>query len=317
VKILVVAAGAVGSVFAARLLQAGHDVEVVARPAHAAEIGKRGLRIEGVAPGTFPVRSTEELGDALRPDLLLLTAKTFDLPGVAAAVGHRFLDLPPTLLPQNGLHIEQGVVDSMRRAGVPDPAPSVVRAVTFLGATLERPGVVRQVSPGELLFQDESVGGPAAAATREFLAVFRSTSIQVRTVPDLPRELWRKAIVNAAINPITALSGITNGHVLDPEHRDTAIALVREAQRAARLAGFEFSDREVDDDLERVVRGTAENRSSMLQDWDRGRPTEVEAISGEVLREAARHGVDLPATREIVRQLRAGPPSPARRAQPS
>ncbi|HTW40075.1 MAG TPA: 2-dehydropantoate 2-reductase [Thermoplasmata archaeon] len=316
-KILILAAGAVGSILAARLEESGHEVEVVARADHAAAIRASGLRIDGVGAGTFRLPALDGLAGATEPDLVIVTAKTFDLPNAARDLGRRFPQLPPTLLPQNGLHIEGPIRDLLRSIGVGEPERSLVRAVTFLGATLERPGVVRQVGNGELVFQDPAAGGPAASATREFVRVFRGTTLRVRTVPDLERELWRKAIVNAAINPLTALHGVPNGRLRDPPYRDPARRLLREAQQAASLAGYAFSDAESDAELDRVLRGTAENRSSMLQDWDRGRPTEVDAISGEILREAESHGVELPETRAVVQRLRAGHPPPAGGTQPS
>jgi 2-dehydropantoate 2-reductase len=304
VKILILAAGAIGSVLAARLQQAGHDVEVVARPDHVAAIRAHGLVVEGLAPGTFHVRALESLHDASGPELAILAAKTVNLATAAAELGRRFPRLPPTLLPQNGLHVEGPVRDVLRSEGVTTSEHSLVRAVTFLGATLERPGVVRQAGNAELVFQDPSAGGAAASATTAFLELFRGTRVRTRTVPDLERELWRKAIVNAAVNPVTALHGVTNGRLLVAPYHDPATRLLREAQRAAALAGYGISDAEADAELERVLRATAENRSSMLQDWTRGRPTEIDAISGEILREAAAHGVHLPETEAVVAQLR-------------
>jgi 2-dehydropantoate 2-reductase len=306
VKILVVAAGAVGSVFGARLAQGGHEVELVARPDHVAAIRERGLRVDGVGAGTFRLRAVTDVRDASEPERVVIAAKTFDLATVAAALGTRFPRLPPTLLPQNGLHVEATVERSLRSAGVDRPAVSLVRAVTLLGATLVGPGVVRQVGDGELILQDPERAGASAAWVRSFRDVFAGTSIHVRTVPDLERELWRKALVNAAINPVTALEGVVNGRLGEPPYREQAQTLLREAQRAAALAGYPFSDAEADADLERVIRDTAENRSSMLQDWERGRPTEVDAISGEILKVAGRARVDLPATRAVVARLRAG-----------
>jgi 2-dehydropantoate 2-reductase len=126
--------------------------------------------------------------------------------------------------------------------------------------------------------------------------------------------------VNAAINPITADQGIENGALLKEPWRGQAERLLREAQAAARAEGFDFSDEEADRELWRVVRATAQNRSSMLQDLDRGRPTEIEAISGEILAAGGRHGIDLPQTRRALQRIRRreaqGPDRPQRPAAP-
>ena len=316
-KILVVGAGAVGSLFAARLTAVGNHVELTGRPEHISAIRARGLRVEGTGAGTFRPEAIPDLGRASAPDAVLLTVKTFDLASAATALADRFARVVPTLLPQNGLNVEQTVVGPLRRASGTDPTPWLVRAVNSVPVTLVGPGVVRQAGEGELVLRDPEVRSPSSEATAVFQKLFDRSGIPVRLVRDLDRELWRKALVNAAINPVTALHQVTNGRLLEAPYREEAHTLLREAQRAAQSAGFVFSDAEADHDLDRVVRATAENRSSMLQDRDRGRPTEIDAISGEVLRAAAAHGIDLPATRSVVDRLRRERIDPTGRAQPS
>jgi 2-dehydropantoate 2-reductase len=193
----------------------------------------------------------------------------------------------------------------------------LVRAVNTIPASLLAPGVVRQPGRGELILADPAAAGPAALATGRFLAPLRAAGLPVRTVPELAPELWRKALVNAAINPVTALYRVENGRLLEAPYRAEAARLLREAQRASALAGFPFTDEEADRSLELVLRATAGNRSSMLQDVERGRPTEIDAISGAIVRTAASHGVDLPATRAVIARLGVVSAGRARGAQPS
>jgi len=315
VKLLVVGAGAVGSLFAARLAAAGYDVELTARPEHVSAIRAQGLRVEGTTPGTYHPIALGSLAEAASPDAVLVTVKTFDLAETASALGRRFPLLPPTLLPQNGLHVERSFADALPpavRSGVPR---AVVRAINSIPVTLVGPGVIRQAGVGQLLLRDPGSGGREAEATAEFVELLRRAELPVRLVVDFERELWRKALVNAAINPVTAIRRVPNGRLLEPPFRDEAIALLREAQRAAAAAGVPFSDDEAERDFERVARATAENRSSMLQDLDRGRPTEIDAISGEIVRTAGGHGIDLPRTRAAIAQLHAATSGP--RTQPS
>ncbi len=304
-KLLVLGAGAVGSLLAARLSAAGHPVELVARPDHADAIRARGLRVVGTSPGTFHPSALDDLAEAAPPDAVLLTVKTFDLASASGRLARRFPRLPPTLLPQNGLGIERTVEAAIRASAGEDAEAVLVRASNSIPVTLVGPGVVRQAGVGEIVLRDPASGGPARDAAALFVTLLDRAGIPVRLVDDLERELWRKALINAAINPVTALHRVPNGRLLELPYREEATGLLREAQRAAALAGFEFSDREADADFERVARATAENRSSMLQDRDRGRPTEVDAISGEILRVAVAQGVDLPRTRAVVERLRA------------
>lgn len=236
------------------------------------------------------------------PDAIFLTVKSFDLAAAAAAVARGTRPGTPVLLPQNGLGIEEVAARALRSGGWSDPERVLVRAVNSLPATWVRPGEVRVAGEGEMVLPEAR--GPSASSIQVFERLLRDAGIRTRSVPDLRREVWKKAIVNAAVNPVTALHGVVNGRLLDSPYREEAAHLLEEAARAARAVGIEVSDEEARADLDRVVRATAENRSSMLQDLDRGRPTEVDAISGEILRSANGHGLDLLYTRAAVAQIR-------------
>jgi 2-dehydropantoate 2-reductase len=317
VKILVFGAGAIGSLFGARLVAAGNSVQLVGRAEHVAAIRSHGLRVEGTGAGTFRVEALSDVREATSPDVVILAVKTFNLASTASALGARLSRWVPILLPQNGLNVETTVAAALRSREGEDPTPWLVRAVNTVPVTLVGPGIVRQAGDGEVVIRDPQLPGPSADAASVFRALLTEAGIRVRLVPDLERELWRKALVNAAINPVTALHRVPNGRLLVDPYREEARVLLREAQQAAAAAGFAFTDAEADRDLDRVVRSTAENRSSMLQDRERGRPTEIDAISGEILRTATRQGIDLPATRAVVERLRAAARGSTGRAKSS
>jgi 2-dehydropantoate 2-reductase len=317
VKVLVVGAGAVGSLFGARFVQAGHSVELVGRPEHVAAIRANGLWIRGVGEVRVAIAARSELPAPVSADAVLLTVKTFDLPQVAETLGRATPTPLPTLLTQNGLGVEDAAVSGLTRGGWPEPAAWTVRAVHSVPATFVAPGEVRAAGTGEVLLPDPARSGALAPRIQLFRVLLAGAGFSVRLVTDFEREVWRKALVNAAINPLTAVRGVTNGQLLTEPARTEALALLAEARSVARAEGFDFSESETREDFERVARATADNRSSMLQDLDRGRPTEVEAISGELLRRGAAHRLDLPATRGVVEQLRSRFTERSRRPQPS
>jgi 2-dehydropantoate 2-reductase len=317
VRITVVGAGAVGCLLGARLAASGQNVRMIGRPESVEALRRNGIAVEGVAPGRWPVEAGTTVGPAPPPELVLLTVKTFDLIAAARELATALPTPVPTLLPQNGLRVERPVAAVVRERGWRDPAAMLVRAVNSIPAMLLAPGVVRQPGVGELLLPDPSVAGPAARASERWASALGAAGIPVRTVADLELELWRKALVNAAINPVTAIHHVPNGALLEPPYRAEAWTLLREAQQAAALAGVPFTDEAADRALERVLRATADNRSSMLQDVERGRPTEIDEISGEILRTAAEYGVDLPATRNVLGRLGTAAAARGRPAQPS
>ncbi len=312
--VVVVGAGAVGSLLGGRLHAAGTPVLLVGRPAHVAAIRAHGLRIDGVDAQTVPLPAETRIPPGTDAAGVLVTVKTFDLSTAAEEIA-RSLRPTPVLLLENGLGIEPVAIERLGAGGWADPARSVVRAINSVPATLVGPGVVRAAGSGELIVPVPS--GAAADAIRRLTDLLRSARLPVRAVREFDREVWRKALVNAAINPVTAIHGVANGRLADGPLHDEAVGLLHEAIRAAGSAGFDFEFAEAEDDLARVVRATSENRSSMLQDVDRGRPTEIDAISGAIVRVAADHGVDLPRTRSVIERLRRSAATRPRSAQSS
>lgn len=302
-RVVIFGAGAVGSLFAAYLDRAGHSVLLIGRADHVAAVRANGLRVTGRIEGTFRVDAAVDLRPGPTPDAVLLMVKTFDLKQAAASLGRAVRPGTPILLPQNGLGAEEVVRTALLAEGWMEPEAALVRAVNSVPATWVAPGEVRAAGDGELVLPERR--GPAAEAVARFEQLFRGSGLRLRSAEDLPREVWRKALVNAAINPVTAIYGVANGRLLESPYREEVDELLGEAARTARAAGIPLSDTEARTDLVRVLRATAENRSSMLQDLERGRPTEIEAISGELLRVARAHHLELPFTEHAVARVRA------------
>ena len=307
--VVVFGAGAVGTLFAARLTHARHQVTLVARPESVLQITAQGLTVEGTRPCHVPGVAVGTVPTDRPVDALLLGVKAYDVRGACADIARRRPHPVPLLLPQNGLGIEERAVDGLTTGGWADPSPWVVRAIHSIPATLLGAGRVRQAGDGEILLPAESV--PPTPAVETWASLLSGLGYPVRRTTVLAREVWRKALVNAAINPVTADHGIPNGWLQRDPYRGQALQLLSEARAVAEAEGHAFREEELESDLWRVVRATAANRSSMLQDVERGRRTEVEEISGEILSRGRAHGLDLPATRRAVERLRRRSPAPA------
>ncbi len=303
-RTVVLGAGATGSLFGARLVAAGESVLLVGRREHVATVRAHGLAIEGVAPGRFRLDAAERLPNDGPVDLVLVTVKSFDLPTAMEALG-RIRSPTPTALLGNGLGLEATAVRSLRDAGWERPERYVARAIHTVPATLLGAGRVRASGSGDVVVPTPETAGPAERTVRLLLDLFGRVGIPIRTTATFEREVWRKVIVNAAINPLTALHGVTNGRLAETSLHAEARQLLEEAVAVAQAEGTAIGLEEAVADLERVVRATAENRSSMLQDLERGRPTEIAAISGEILRRGERHGRSLPATARVIAELEA------------
>jgi len=316
VRIVIVGAGAVGSLLGASLTEGGNSVLLVGRPDHVAAIRAHGLTVSGPRPRVVPLEAAPDVPPGTDCDVVMITTKTFDLARASTELAHA-LSARPTLLLQNGLGVVPLAKRALAEGGWPDPAPYLVQGLNSIPATWVGPGEVRETGLGEILLPVPGEAGPAAGAARLFRMVLDGAKVAVEAVPEFEREVWRKVLLNAAINPVTAARGVTNGELLKEPLRTEALRLLGEALAVARSAGFDFTSEEVTRDFERVARATADNRSSMLQDIDRGRPTEIDAISGEILREATRYGLDLPGTRAIVAEVAARAARGPSRPQPS
>jgi 2-dehydropantoate 2-reductase len=317
VRVTIVGAGAIGSLFGAYLSRGGHEVELIGRPEFFSAVRDHGLWVQGATDAIYRVEARSDFTDGIRADAVMVTVKAFDLDSVLEAVARALPAPVPILLPQNGLGIEDHATAALKRGGWSDAAPWTVRAVLYLPATLVAPGVVREGGTGTILLPARPPSDARTGRTDLFRRLFHDAGFHVLVTDEFDRELWRKVLVNAAINPVTASLGVPNGALASGPPRDRALALLDEARRVAAAEGFAFSADEAVADLDRVVLESASNHSSMLQDLERGRPTEIEAISGELLRRAAEHGLDLPATRSVRAEVLAKVAERASRPQPS
>lgn len=303
-RVTVFGAGAVGQLFGARLQRARHEVVLVAREAEVVAIRLNGLRVEGAFEGTFEVAAVDALTEGMSTEAVLLTVKAPDVRAAGEEIARRLRPVPPILALQNGLGVEEELLAGLVAGGAADQPGPVVRGVNTVPVTRLEPGRVRQPGEGEVVLDAGS-----DPATQLFADLLASAGLAVRRSPDLPREIWKKVLVNAAINPVTADHGIPNGQLARDPWRGQAEKLLHEARRVAAAEGFEFTEEEAEAELWKVVRATAHNRSSMLQDLDRGHRTEIDAISGALLVRGKRHGLELPQTARILARIRAREPN--------
>lgn len=188
---------------------------------------------------------------------------------------------------QNGL----GNYETLRAAiGEQRAAAGVI----YVGARLDGDGVLHATGAGRA-----ELGRPAATAPRTHLedlaGLLRAGSMDVSVRPDIWPAIWRKVATNAAVNPTTALLGCLNSELLGDEAAGRiADVLAREVARVATAAGVRIGEDDAVTWWRQMAQLTGANRSSMLQDVEAKRATEVDAICGAVYREGRRRGVDAP-----------------------
>jgi 2-dehydropantoate 2-reductase len=276
-RVLVAGAGAIGQWLGLRLLQTGQDVTLLARPAHVEALARDGLRITGLTSAHGHVPAVSSLADVRGPfDLVLLTCKAHQTAALGEAVAPLVAADGTLCTLQNGL----GNVEKLRRFL---PRDRLAVALTSHGVTVERPGHLRHAGTGATLV-GPALGGPDAAAQRVYRA-FVQAGLDPEWHDAMRGPVWRKAIVNAGINPVGALYGVKNGEILKrADLRKLCLGLVRESVGLARVARVPLPAGDLEQLTLLTLEKTANNKCSMLQDVEARRPTEVEQITGRFVR---------------------------------
>ncbi len=276
--VVVFGAGSLGSLIGG-LLSAEHDVTLVGRPPHVDAVRADGLRLTGlIERRVYPDAVTELDADVTAADLAVVTVKAYDTEAAAEALAG--CDLGATLSLQNGMGNEETLAG---RLDCP-----VLAGTTDYGARYREPGVVECTGVGTVTLgpppgDDGRSGGDLASRIGD---AFGAAGIETRVESDMRPHLWEKLAVNAGINPVTALARVENGALLDGPAGEVAEAAAEEVAAVARTAGVDLPDEASREAVRRVASATATNRSSMLQDVDAGRRTEVDAIAGYVVERA-------------------------------
>ena len=319
-KITVFGAGAIGGYLAAKLALAGHEVAVVARGAHLAAMRTRGLVLDDRGTTrTARLRATDRAAELGPQELVVVAVKAHAMPQVAPAIA-TLLGSETIIVPaQNGIpwwfpYRAGGALDGTEIAAVDpdgsvrrhlDPA-RVVGCVVYIAAAVAEPGLVRRFG-GNMLVLGEPDGAtsPRLARTAE---AFTGAGVKIEATPRIRDALWMKLWGNIAFNPVSVLTGATQGRMVrDPGVRAVLRAAMLEMQAVAERLGARF-DKEVD---ARIDEGAyvGDFKTSMLQDFEAGRPVEIDPIVFAVVELGRRVGVATPMLEAIgaLTRLRAAP----------
>ena len=143
-------------------------------------------------------------------------------------------------------------------------------------------------------------GGEASNSALGLLQAFEAANLNPIWSDDVKNIVWRKLLLNVAINPVCAIAGVRNGALLEvPELWDQAMAAMLEAAAVARASGVDLGEVDFENHLRKVVETTSENRCSMLQDVMAGRATEIDSLCGAVVERGESFGIPTPANQSL------------------
>jgi 2-dehydropantoate 2-reductase len=287
--IVVLGAGAIGSVYGAKL-SAAHDVVLVARGAHVDAINRDGLRITGAEERVYRVAARTRVDTLPADALVLLTTKVSDTVEVLDSVGHHLTPESVLLCVQNGLYSE-----AVAKSVVGDRC-LVLRAITHFGAIFRAPGVVELKVSGSTRIEDS----PRSAAIAE---AFTRCGVDSQVTTRIKDEMWQKLVVNCVINPINAITRTEVGAIADERLRALKQLIVDECRRVAARDGVALAPDFVDQ-IDRQY-APSRNLSSMQQDLARGRRTEIDYLNGAVAKLGATYGIECPVNQALTMIIKA------------
>jgi len=285
-KVAVVGPGALGCLFSARLAASGAKVHLVDYDAkRAARLAKGGITAERDGESKTAMLSVVTAIPAGQ-DLILILTKAYSTADLLLP------DKVPVLTLQNGLGNVEALCTLIGSA-------RILAGTTAEAATLVAEGHTRHVAAGLT-----RLGSWTSCPAEPAMDALRAAGFDVELTESPGQLLWEKLAISAGINPLTAILGVPNGELLQlKETRQLMRDLVVEAVKVAATEGYRF-EHSVVETAEAVCKATQDNISSMLQDIRAGKRTEIEAISGEVIRRAQLASLPTQRTRVIYQLVR-------------
>jgi 2-dehydropantoate 2-reductase len=287
-SLLIVGTGAMACLFASRLTAAGAQVTMLGTwRAGLDALRGHGVRVvEGESERTYPVHATDDPYECAGAGLALVLVKSWQTERAAGQLAQCLVPEGVALTLQNGLGNREALAGALG-------AERVALGVTTTGATLVGPGLVRPGGEGTTSLGEHPRLEPLAN-------LLQQAGFTVESVPSADDLLWSKLVINAAINPLTALLRCPNGElVARPAARSLMAAAAREAAGVAEACRRSLTYSDPVAVSEDVARRTAANHSSMFQDVQRGAPTEIDAICGAIVAAGEAHDVPAPVNRVL------------------
>lgn len=299
-RVAVVGAGGIGSVFGGRLAAAGHDVCLVHRRAEVAEAiqQQRGLRLSTPSGDLLiPLEATTDPTAVGPVDLVLVATKSYDTLEAAEAA-RPLVDAHTLVLTlQNGL-------GNLETIGKVLGAERCILGMTYLGAAIRAPGHAVCAAAGPT-FIGEPTGGLSERVV-DLARTFSAADVPTEATDQLWNMVWGKLLINAALNATCALTGASGEEALRSPAASELLALVaEETARVAAALGVQLPYADAAERVRQHCRDVGSARPSMLQDMERGRRTEIDVINGAVVRAGERLGIPTPYNQALMLLVKA------------
>lgn len=286
-QIFILGAGAIGSVYGAFLSQ-NTPVKLVGRPAHMGAVKEKGLELIGDGAGTYSKNITPiTLIDKIpAKTLLLVTVKAIDLEEALASIVPLIQEDTVLLLLQNGLGIEEIARKVTNGRG------TVIRGIVRIGAEMVEPGRVK-VGLNSTFFDSDK-------DSKQVSELFQASGLEVAISDSFQTDVWRKVTINCYTNPLSAILHVPTATLVSPYLAEIQLRVVEECIAVGAAEGVKIDLSLIQLMNQNLPRYT--NQTSMLQDIERGRKTEIDFLNGKIVELGKKHNIPTPMN-ECIAQL--------------
>ncbi|CAH6795165.1 2-dehydropantoate 2-reductase [Vibrio chagasii] len=286
-NITIVGPGAIGALWAIKLLQAGHNVSLWSRSSEPSVE----LSLDEQASISFSNNDKDKLSES---DLVLFTVKAWQVEDAITPL-IQYIDSDTILM---FMHNGMGAVDEI--ATQIDAHPIVLATTTQAAFKPDR-NSVSHTGLGQTQLGAFNLNGQQCT----FLVdVLDNALPAVSWNPEIHTALWTKLAINCAINPLTGLEQIKNGELSEPRFGNTLTAIIEELTQVMQAEGISCSFDELETNVNKVIQATAKNNSSMKQDMLYQRKTEIDFITGHLIKTANKHQIEVPVNQKLFDQVK-------------
>ncbi len=305
-RTLIMGAGAVGGYFGARLQSSGNDVFFCARGDHLQSMRENGLQVRSVSGDmNLKVQASDQPGVFGVMDLIIISVKAYDTDTVLELIRDNVGPDTVIMSIQNGVENEERVSKAYgwkRTLG----------GVAYIGVKVSSPGVISHEAIGrlaignvipqsEVLHSGTEFQGPDDEIIRSIYQMIRDAGIPVRLFDDIMPRKWAKLAWNAAFNPVSVITGLTTHAMVNrKELRPTLEGIIKEVVSVANAAGCHLDAEAMIGRTFDLTRDIKNVKTSMLQDFESGKPLEIDALTGAVVRKGRQFGIPTPINTAIL-----------------
>ncbi|MEA3488052.1 MAG: ketopantoate reductase family protein [Euryarchaeota archaeon] len=299
---LVMGAGALGTAFGGMLAAAGNDVTLIGRERHMKHIRDHGLRISGIW-GSHLVKNLNaksELNVTDKTDVVLLTTKSFDTESAIRALQPHIHAESVVISLQNGIGNEETIAKYVG-------ADRTMGGMVITGFVIPNPGEVNVTVTADTT-KIGTLNNEITPRLRALVTEFQDAGIPSEAVDNIKAHIWAKALYSAALNPLSGIFRVEYGGLADPHSFAIIEDIIQEAFEVADAEGVKLFWTQAEEYLNHLrltqIPQTRKHLSSMLNDIERGRKTEIDFLNGVFVALGKKHDIPTPVNETIARVIK-------------